>query len=145
MGSLIGFWCGWANELNKVKQQAAEDSFCIFIFFLFPYSIVKKEAPWGTTTTNELNKVDEQEVEDSFCIFIHVFFSPLQSWKKRHSKLRSVQLFLPSIFFLKVEEWSFWNLLVDSVPELPASFFGYSKTSRSDLTWPKQVQARRKR
>ena len=84
---------GWANELNKIEQQAVEDLFCIFSRFLFPYSIVKKEAPWGTTTTNELKKVDVLEVEDSFCIFIHVFFSPIRSWQKRHPKVRPLQTF----------------------------------------------------
>ena len=61
-GLFDGFWRGWANELKKVKQQAGEDSFCIF------------------NHAFELNKIEVQEGEYLFCNFNHVFFSPIRSW-----------------------------------------------------------------
>ena len=46
MNGLFDWVLTWLGKrIEKGKQQAVEDLFCIFIRFLFPYSIVKKEAP----------------------------------------------------------------------------------------------------
>ena len=135
--------------LGKRIEQGTRARSRIFVLYFqsLSFPLLDREKR-GTLRYDQYKRIEQGRWARSrrFFLYFHSRFLFASSIVKKEAPWSTISTnFLPNVTFWKAEEWSLWNSLVDSVPELSASFFGYSKTSRSDLTWPRQTSARRKR
>ena len=136
-------WLG--KQIEQGKKISSRRFVLYFQSLSFPLLDREKR---GTLRYDQYKRIEQGRCARSrrFFLYFHSRFLFASSIVKKEVSWSTISTsFLPNVTFWKAEEWSLWNSLVDSVPELPASFFGFSKTNRSDLTWPKQTSAGRKR
>ena len=146
MYGLFDWILTWFGKRVEQGRRARRRRFVLY-FQSLSFPLLDREKR-GTLRYDQYKRIEQGRWARMrrFFLYFHSCFFFASSIVKKEALWSTISTnSLPNVSFWKAEEWSLWNSLVDSVPELPASFFGYNKTSRSDLTWPKQASVRRKR
>ena len=147
MYGLFDWILTWLGKRIEQDELASSRRFVLY-FQSLSFPLLDREKRGTLRYDHQYKRIEEGRCARSrrFFLYFHSRFLFAYSMVTKVAPWTTTSTnFLPNITFWKVKECSLWNSLVDIVPELPASFFGYSKTSRSDLTWPKQNSAGRKR